>query len=223
MSRTADIDLIRFEEHFDCIPNWYTPLFIAGEEMIERAAGAGAGVPGRHRTGLPARDRRPRAAADLMLAAVPEMDEELIRVAADYYAPKFTAERRSRSVPKTATWQEFESFLVEAGLLQQPVDVDDAFTNDFLPRSDRRRRGRVSAASATPTAVRLRSRRSRRSTSTSPTGELVASSGRADAVSRHCCGSSPGSIVPTRGAASVDDVARTAIRDSSRTSRSTTC
>ena len=30
----ADIDLIRFDDYVDCIPNWYTPLFITNETMI---------------------------------------------------------------------------------------------------------------------------------------------------------------------------------------------
>ena len=52
---------IRFDDHFDCIPNWYTPLFITNEKMIAERSRARADVPGRHRARLRARDRRPAA------------------------------------------------------------------------------------------------------------------------------------------------------------------
>ena len=30
-------------------------------------------------------------------------------------------------------WERFEAFLREAGLIDAPVDVNEAFTNEFLP------------------------------------------------------------------------------------------
>ena len=76
----------------------------------------------------------PQRAADLMLEAVPEMDEPLIRASADYYATRFEANGEPFGTQDQATWSTFEQFLVDAGLLEKPVDVNEAYTNDFLPK-----------------------------------------------------------------------------------------
>ncbi|MDZ4827938.1 MAG: ABC transporter substrate-binding protein [Actinomycetota bacterium] len=127
-----DISLVKFEDYTDCIPNWYTPLFIAGEDLI-------ADDPDLVRTFLDvtARGYRlviadPQQAADLMLEAVPETDETLMRAAADYHATRYTAAGMPWGTQDTETWTEFEQFLVDAGILEAPVGVDDTFTNDFL-------------------------------------------------------------------------------------------
>jgi ABC-type nitrate/sulfonate/bicarbonate transport system permease component/ABC-type nitrate/sulfonate/bicarbonate transport system substrate-binding protein len=129
-----EIDLVRFEDYFDCIPNWYTPLFITSEEMIEKSPDLVRRFLDVTTRGYQLAIDEPARGADLMLDAVPEMDEKLIRAAADYYAPKFTADGEPFGTQDRATWQTFEAFLVDAGLLEQPVDVDATFTNEFLPR-----------------------------------------------------------------------------------------
>ncbi|MGQ0824200.1 MAG: ABC transporter substrate-binding protein [Actinomycetota bacterium] len=129
----VDVDLLRFEDHFDCIPNWYTPLFIASEDLL-------ADDPELVRDFLEVTTRGyelavedPHAAAESMLDAVPEMDETLLRAAADYYATRFTVDGAPFGTQERAVWATFEAFLRTAGSMDEAVVVDDAFTNEFLP------------------------------------------------------------------------------------------
>ena len=128
------IDQIRFSDHFDCIPNWYTPLFITSEKMIKEQPELVKKFMAVTARGYQLAIDDPQRAADLMMKAVPEMDEKLIRASADYYAPKFTANGEPFGTQDQATWQTFEQFLVDAKLLEHPVNVDDAYTNEFLPK-----------------------------------------------------------------------------------------
>jgi ABC-type nitrate/sulfonate/bicarbonate transport system substrate-binding protein len=128
------IDQIRFSDHFDCIPNWYTPLFITSEKMIKEQPELVKKFMAVTARGYQLAIDDPQRAADLMMKAVPEMDEMLIRASADYYAPKFTANGKPFGTQDQATWQTFEQFLVDAKLLEHPVNVDDAYTNEFLPK-----------------------------------------------------------------------------------------
>jgi ABC-type nitrate/sulfonate/bicarbonate transport system substrate-binding protein len=128
------IDLLKFEDHFDCIPNWYTPLFITSESMINKHPGEVRRFMAATARGYELAMADPQRAADLMMKAVPEMDEKLIRAAADYYAPKFTVNGQPFGTQDRTTWQTFEQFLVDAKLLDQPVDVGQAYTNQFLPK-----------------------------------------------------------------------------------------
>jgi ABC-type nitrate/sulfonate/bicarbonate transport system substrate-binding protein len=127
-----NIDLLKFEDHFDCIPNWYTPLFITNESMIKKHPDEVRRFMAVTARGYELAINDPQRAADLMMKAVPEMDTKLIRAAADYYAPKFTQNGQPFGTQDRTTWQTFEQFLVDAKLLDKPVDVAQAYTNQFL-------------------------------------------------------------------------------------------
>lgn len=126
------ISEIRFDDYFDCIPDWYTPLLAANEETLTG--------PGREalatfleitRRGYEAAiDDPPAAAADL-LAGAPETDEALIRAAADYYAPRFTAPGRPWGYQDEQIWRAFATFALDAGLIDEPIEVGSAFTTDL--------------------------------------------------------------------------------------------
>ena len=129
----AGVNLLRFDDNFDCIPNWYTPLFITSEDVI-------AADPDLVRAFMRATVRGyelamddPGAASDAMLTEVTEMDEPLLRAAADYYSTRFTVDDQPFGTQDTATWEDFEAFLLDAGLLESEVPIDETFTNDYLP------------------------------------------------------------------------------------------
>jgi len=129
-----DVNLIRFDDQFDCIPNWYTPLFITNEKLIQSDPAFVRKFMDVTARGYQLAIDDPQRAADLMLKAVPEMDEALLRASADYYATRFVANGEPFGTQDQATWSTFERFLVDAGLLEKSVDVDAAYTNDFLPK-----------------------------------------------------------------------------------------
>ena len=129
----AAIDTIRFVDHLDCIPDWYTPVFIASEAtirdrpaLVEVFLSATAG-------GYAAAIADPEAAAAALLAAAPELDADLVHAAARYHAPLYAAPGHPWGVQEGETWRRFARFLAEAGLTDRNVDADAAFTNRLLP------------------------------------------------------------------------------------------
>jgi ABC-type nitrate/sulfonate/bicarbonate transport system substrate-binding protein len=129
-----DVNLIRFDDHLDCIPNWYTPLFITNEKMLRDDPDLVRTFLDVTARGYDLAVKDPQRAADVMLDAVPELDEPLIRAAADYYATRFEPEDAPFGTQDRETWATFEQFLEDSGLLEQPVDVDEAYTDDYLPK-----------------------------------------------------------------------------------------
>ncbi|MDY7103159.1 MAG: ABC transporter substrate-binding protein [Actinomycetota bacterium] len=127
-----DVDYVRFSDHLDCIPNWYTPLFITSEDLIENDPALVQAFMDATAQGYELAMEDPAAAADAMLDLVPEMDEQLIRAAAEYHAPLFAADGSPFGAQERDVWASFDEFLVEAGLTEQPSEIDDAFTNDFV-------------------------------------------------------------------------------------------
>ena len=124
---------VLFFDHTDCIPDWYTPILITSRELIEDD-------PDLVRDFLKATTRgyehaiaNPDEAAELLLEAAPELDEALVKASAQYHASRYRAAGRVWGHQEHAVWERFEAFLRDSGLIDAPVDVNLAFTNDYLP------------------------------------------------------------------------------------------
>lgn len=129
-----DVVTLPLSEHFDCIPDWYTPLLATSERAIAERPEVIADFMAATARGYEAAAADPRAAADALLAAAPELDETLVRDSAEYLAERYAAPGQRWGQQRGSVWQDFTDFLEQAGLVDAGVDVDAAYTNQFLPR-----------------------------------------------------------------------------------------
>lgn len=129
----VEVTTIPFIEHTDCIPDWYTPLIAAADDLIDGDPELVAAFLGATSRGYDAAIADPDAAADALLAAAPELDEELVRASAAYLATQFAADAPRWGEQTHDVWQQFVDFLAEEDLLRNELDVSTLFTNDFLP------------------------------------------------------------------------------------------
>jgi ABC-type nitrate/sulfonate/bicarbonate transport system substrate-binding protein len=126
------VDEIRFADWDECIPNWYTPLFLAAEATLAddpSLVEAFLEVTARGYT-LAVDD--PDRAASLLLQQVPELEPMLVERSVRYYAPLFVGESGVWGQQDDATWTGFADFLTTTGIVSQPVDGAAAFTNEHL-------------------------------------------------------------------------------------------
>ena len=130
-----DITSIRFADHFDCIPNWYTPLLATSQQLIDGDPQLVSDFMAATARGYERAIEAPDEAADALLAAAPELDEELVRESARYLADEYAPEG-PWGVQEAAVWDEFTAFLQEAAIAADDIDVDAAWTNEFLPAGD---------------------------------------------------------------------------------------
>lgn len=127
-----DTTSIHFADHFDCIPDWYTPLLATSEQLITEEPDLVADFMAATARGYERAIEAPDEAADALLAATPELDEALVRESARYLADE-DAPHRPWGLQDPAVWNEFTAFLQKAGIVADDVDVDAAWTNEFLP------------------------------------------------------------------------------------------
>jgi ABC-type nitrate/sulfonate/bicarbonate transport system substrate-binding protein len=126
----ADVSLLRFRDHLDCIPNWYTPLVLASESTVANDPDVVSAFLGATARGYELVAADPSQAAELLLQEVPELDPALVKASVAYYAPRF-AEGGAWGRQDLATWAGFADFLTDAGLLTDPVDPAAAFTDEL--------------------------------------------------------------------------------------------
>jgi len=129
----VDVTTIPFIDYEECIPNWYTPLIVTSEGLIEDEPDLVREFMAATARGYRLAMADPATAADHLLSAAPELDEELVRASAAYLAERYAASEDSWGRQDRDTWLAFARFLVDAGLADRLIDVDAAYTNEFLP------------------------------------------------------------------------------------------
>lgn len=130
-----DLQIVMMEEWFDCIPDYYTPIFIASETTIRER-------PQVVRAFLEAIERgyrftidNPNQAADILLEAVPELNEDLVHRSQSWLSPRYQADTSRWGEQDIQVWQAYSSWMVEHGILAESIHAEDAFTNKYLPGS----------------------------------------------------------------------------------------
>lgn len=118
-----------FSEQLD----YYTPVLVTNEKTIKddpelvkafmRAVSKGYNYAMDH----------PDEAAQILLKTVPELDKDLVVASQKWLSPKYKDDAPRWGEQKREVWQNYSDWMHERGLLEKPLDVDAAFTNEFLP------------------------------------------------------------------------------------------
>jgi ABC-type nitrate/sulfonate/bicarbonate transport system substrate-binding protein len=129
-----DLDVVMMEDYFDCVPDFYTPVVIANEstiaderELVEHLLEALA-------RGYTFAAESPDEAADILLAAVPELDSTLVRQSQRWLSSYYVAEAPRWGEQEESVWQNYADWMAKNEILSEPVAAKDAFTNEFLPQ-----------------------------------------------------------------------------------------
>jgi ABC-type nitrate/sulfonate/bicarbonate transport system substrate-binding protein len=131
--RGYELDSVMLADHFDCVPDYYTPILLTSQSMIDNHPNVVAAFVQASARGFAYAIENPAEAADLLLDAVPESNADLIRTSADWLAPHYQADAPRWGQQSAAIWQGYSDFLVENGIIETGIDAEAAFTNDFLP------------------------------------------------------------------------------------------
>jgi len=122
------IDLAQFDEALD----YYTPVLIAGEDTIKNDPELVEKFMAATSKGYTFAMENPKEAADILLANAPELDKELVQASQEWLKDKYQAEAKVWGEQKREVWARYSNWLNERGLIEKELDVDKAFTNDFL-------------------------------------------------------------------------------------------
>ena len=76
----------------------------------------------------------PSGAADILSKAVPELDKDLVKASQEYLAKLYKDDARKWGQMKAEVWKNYAKFMQDNGLIKKALNVDEAFTNEFLPK-----------------------------------------------------------------------------------------
>lgn len=116
-----------------CVPDYYTPLIIAGETTIENKPDLVRRFMAATVRGYEYAIAHPEESVEILLRASPETDPELARRSQAWLSPRYQDDAARWGEQKLEVWQEFAEFMFDNQLIETPIDPQKAFTNDFLP------------------------------------------------------------------------------------------
>ena len=128
----VDLSLVRL--YGSCVPDYYTPVIIAGEATLKEKGDLTRRFLAATSRGYVYAAEHPEEAAEILLKHSPESDPELVRASQAWLSPRYQDDAPRWGEQKEATWVEFAQWLYERELLPKAIDATRAFTNDYLPK-----------------------------------------------------------------------------------------
>jgi putative hydroxymethylpyrimidine transport system substrate-binding protein len=125
----------RIEEYG--VPDYYELVLVTGEQTIAEQEDVVRSMLGALRKGYNAAMRDPEEALQLLLAASPDLDEEVEREGLELLIPLWTDNGNVAFGTQTAErWENYASWAVDQGFLAEDVEPQEAFRNDLFPPDD---------------------------------------------------------------------------------------
>jgi ABC-type nitrate/sulfonate/bicarbonate transport system substrate-binding protein len=126
------LDVLFLQDYPDCVPDYYTPILLTTRTLIEEQPELVASFVQATARGYADAIQDPAGAAQILLEAVPELDEKLVMASAEWLAPQYQADALRWGQQDQEVWEAFTQFLIDNGLIAE-LDVERVFTNEFLP------------------------------------------------------------------------------------------
>ncbi len=129
--RGIDLDFMRLND-LDCIPDYYTPVLITGEQMIaERPDVVQRWVRATARGYQLAIDE-PSAAAEILIEQAEGINPELVRASQPWLKEHYAADADRWGEQKRAVWDLYAQWMYDRELLPRAINPSKAFDNSFI-------------------------------------------------------------------------------------------
>lgn len=114
--------------------DYYTPVIIANNDLIESDPDTVQAFLDATRHGYEDCISDPDAAAEVLLAAAPELDEELVKASQEYLADQYQADAEQWGELDQDRWDAFYAWVAENGITEE-IPAGTGMTTDFLNAS----------------------------------------------------------------------------------------
>lgn len=133
--RGVELDMLYLTDYSEKL-DYYTPVITTNEEMIEENPETVRKLLQAVSEGYEFAINQPTEAADILIEAVPDLDSELVKASQEWLASKYIDDAEKWGIQSKSVWQNYATWMFDNGLLDKELDVQQAFTNEFLPEEE---------------------------------------------------------------------------------------
>ena len=116
----------------DPVFDYYTPVIAVNDDFAAENPELVRAFLRAARRGYEFAAENPSEAADILCAAVPELDPALIHTAQEFISPEYIADAASWGEIDPERWPVFYQWLNDEGLVENPIDVNAGYTLEYL-------------------------------------------------------------------------------------------
>lgn len=127
-----DTDYFAFAD-IDPVFDYYTPVIVAGNQFLEKKPETAKAFLSALSKGYEFAIDHPEEAAEILCAAAPELDEELVLASQKYLADQYKSDAPYWGYIDAGRWNDFYRWVNENELVEGKVMLDAGFTNEYLP------------------------------------------------------------------------------------------
>lgn len=112
--------------------DYYSPVIIGNNSYLQENSDIAKAFMGAVRKGYEYAAKHPQEAAEILLKAVPELDETLVQNSQEYVSGQYLAEASHWGVIDGNRWNAYYSWLNERKLVEQEIPENAGFDNSYL-------------------------------------------------------------------------------------------
>lgn len=133
---TAGLETDYFEfAEINPVFDYYTPVIIGNNDWLNENPETAKAFVDALSKGYTYAAENPKEAADILMDAAPELktNSELVYASQEYLASEYVADAKKWGEFDPERWSAFYNWLNEKNLLEDKIDPDFGYTNDYLP------------------------------------------------------------------------------------------
>jgi ABC-type nitrate/sulfonate/bicarbonate transport system substrate-binding protein len=130
--RNEPLNMIYLTQYSDKL-DYYTPVLATSEKMIKEKPEIVKAFTAAASKGYQFAIDKPEEAANILLKAAPDLDKKLVVASQKWLSPRYKDDAPRWGEQKRTVWDNYATWMLDHKLLEKKLDVDAAFTNDFLP------------------------------------------------------------------------------------------
>ena len=116
----------------DPVFDYYTPVIIGNTDWMKENPEQAKAFLSALEKGYTYAIENPEEAADILCAAAPELDPELVLASQKYLNEQYVADAEKWGVIDPERWNGFYNWISENGLSESPIPENTGFTNEYL-------------------------------------------------------------------------------------------
>jgi len=133
-AQLKEVELSVVPLYGSCLPDYYTPLIIAGEKTLSKRGDLARRFLAATTRGYEYAIAHPEESAEILLKHSPESDPRLVKASQLYLSPRYQDDAPRWGLQKAETWSKFAAWVFEQKLLPKKIDAKRAYTNEYLPK-----------------------------------------------------------------------------------------
>lgn len=112
--------------------DYYTPVLISSEAYLKQHPDIAKAFLTAVKKGYEYCISNPEQAADILIKHVPELNPDQVKLSMAYLAGQYQADAEYWGYQSNDVWYGFANWMSDAQLIQEPISVSDAYTNEYL-------------------------------------------------------------------------------------------